>query len=261
MTTFAIFRVVALATCLVQLLLLASAQSPTSDKARTPLAVVNGQSIYDADLTAVGAQLWQLRNQEYQLKSSALESVINQKLLEAEASGKGVSADKLLEQEVDAKLGEPSDAELEAFYLGQKDRLGNRSFAELKDQLRPALKQTKIQQARQDYYKRLREKAEVSILLDAPKVEVKADPGRLRGDAKAPLTIVEFSDFQCPYCQGVQATLNSNVNGADEIRSFVNARTVTAYLPGFRPSIVNCDSCESFCLIEWPALSLKENAY
>jgi len=197
----------ALAACFLILMPLATAQSPANDKSRSPLAVVNGQSIYDADLTAVGAQLWQLRNQEYQLKSSALESVINQKLLDAEASGKGVSADKLLEQEVDAKLGEPSDAELEAFYLGQKDRLGNRSFAELKDQLRPALKQTKIQQARQDYYKRLREKAEVSILLDAPKVEVKADPGRLRGDAKAPLTIVEFSDFQCPYCQAVLPTL------------------------------------------------------
>ena len=198
---------VALAACCLPLVPLASAQSPANDKSRPPLAVVNGQSIYDADLTAAAAQLWQLRNQEYQLKSSALESVINQKLVEAEASRKGVPADKLLEQEVDAKLGDPSDAELEAFYLGQKDRLGNRTFAELKDQLRPALKQTKIQQARQDYYTRLREKAEVSILLSAPKMEVKADPGRLRGDAKAPLTIIEFSDFQCPYCKAAQPTL------------------------------------------------------
>src|SRR5207245_4369959 len=81
------------------------------------------------------------------------------------------------------------------------------AFIELKEQLRQGLKQTKVQQARQDYYKRLREKAQVSILLQAPKVEVKADRSRLRGDAKAPLTIVEFSDFHCPYCQAVQATL------------------------------------------------------
>src|SRR5258708_28566771 len=141
-------RMAALAAWLLILMPLATAQSPANDKSRSPLAVVNGQSIYDADLTAVGAQLWQLRNQEYQLKSSALESVINQKLLEAEASGKGVSADKLLEQEVDAKLGEPSDAEPEAVYLGEKDRLVNRSFAALKDQLRPSLKLITIQQAR-----------------------------------------------------------------------------------------------------------------
>jgi protein-disulfide isomerase len=196
---------VTLVTCCLPLLPLAQAQNDKSGG--TPLAVVNGQSLYDADLTAVGAQLWQLRTQEYQIKSTALENLVNQKLLEAEASKKGVPADKFLEQEVDAKLGEPTDAELEAFYLGQKDRLGNRPLAELKDQLRSSLKQGKIQQARQDYYKALREKAQVSILLQAPKVEVKADAGRLRGDAKAALTIIEFSDFQCPYCQAVQATL------------------------------------------------------
>src|SRR5205809_1100501 len=169
-------------TALVCLPILALAQSP--DKSQKPLATVNGQSIYEDDLTAVGAQLWQLRNQEYQIKSTALENVVNQKLLEAEATHKGVPADKFLEQELDAKLGELSEAEIEAFYLGQKERLGNRPLSELKDQLRQALKQSKLQQARQDYYKHLRDKAKVSILLQAPKVEVKADSGRLRGDAK-----------------------------------------------------------------------------
>src|SRR2546426_2690991 len=138
---------IALASCGLCILPRASAQG---DKPQTPLAIVNGQSIYDADLTAVGAQLWQLRTQEYQIKSTALENLVNQKLLEAEAGKKGVPADKFLEQEVDAKLGELSEAELEAFYLGQKERLGNRPLSELKDQLRVALKQSKIQQARQD---------------------------------------------------------------------------------------------------------------
>src|SRR5437879_4050903 len=126
MVTSAFSRMIVLASCGLCILPQASAQG---DKPQTPLAIVNGQSIYDADLTAVGAQLWQLRNQEYQIKSNALESVVNQKLLEAEASRKGIPGDKLLEQ-VDAKLGEPSEAELEAFYLGQKDRL-NRPFGEL----------------------------------------------------------------------------------------------------------------------------------
>src|SRR5713226_6025475 len=138
MMNSAFLRIATLAAGCLSLLFSASAQ--TADKSRPPLAVVNGQSIYDADLTAAAAQLWQLRNQEYQIKSGALENVINQKLLEAEASRKGVPADKILEQEVDAKLGELSDAELEAFYLGQKDRLGNRSFVELREQLRTALK-------------------------------------------------------------------------------------------------------------------------
>src|ERR1041385_1868511 len=58
---------------------------------------------------------------------------------------------------------------------------------------------------------------------------------------------------------GAFATINENVSGAEAVRSFVNARTVTVYLPGFKPSIVNCDSRDSFCLIDCPLLSISVN--
>src|SRR5438093_5964001 len=131
-----------LAPAFCSLALLSPAWSQTG---KTALATVDGQSIYESDLTEAAAQLWQLRNQEYQLKSAALENAVNKRLLEAEATKKGITPEKLVEQEVDAKLGEPSDPELEAFYFGQRDRFGNRPYAELKEQLRPALKQTKMQ--------------------------------------------------------------------------------------------------------------------
>ncbi len=136
---------------------------------KQPLAVVAGQPVYDDDLLPfVQAQVFQLRLQEYEVKSKALESLVNQKLLEAEAKKKG---------------------------------------NELRAQLQQLLKKAKLQQARQDYYTRLREQATVSIFLQKPKVEVTHDPARLRGDPKAAVVIVEFSDFQCPYCQSVAPTL------------------------------------------------------
>jgi len=135
-----------------------------------------------------------------------LEDLVNQKVIEAEAGRKSLPADKLLERQVDAKVGDPSEAELQAYYLGQKDRL-NRPIAGIEQQLRAAFRQSRIQQARQDYLKSLREEAGVAILLRPPKVELVADPGRLRGDPKAPVVIVEFSDYQCPFCQGAEATL------------------------------------------------------
>ena len=174
---------------------------------KQPLAVVAGQPIYDDDLLPfVQAQVFQLRVQEYEVKSKALENLVNQKLLEAEAKKKGIPTEKVLAQEVDAKVPEPTEAELQALYIVQKEQL-RRSFDEIKAQLQQLLKQAKVQQARQDYYKRLREQAGVSILLKKPKVEVAYDPARLRGDPKAPVVIVEFSDFQCPYCQAVAPTL------------------------------------------------------
>ena len=166
------------------------------------LALVEGNAITDQDLLPqIRPQLQQLRNQEYEMKSRALESLIDQKLIEAEADRRGIGVGELLRQEVDAKAAEPGEAEIEAFFLGQKDFLNNRPLAEVKDQLAQVLRQARQQQARQGLYQRLRQNAHVSILLRPPKVEVAFDPTRVRGNPDAPVTIVEFSDFQCPFCQ------------------------------------------------------------
>jgi len=181
------------------------AQSAGSAKSNPPVAIAGGEAIYENDLLpVVQAQLIKLRNQEYELKKKALDSLIEQKLLEAAARKKATTPEKLLQQEVDAKVAEPSEGELRAYYLGQKD---NRPFDEIKDQLRSGLKQARIQEARQNYLKQLRNSAEVKVLLAPPRVQVGYDRARLRGNPKAPVVIVEFADFQCPYCRRVQATL------------------------------------------------------
>ena len=171
------------------------------------MAAVAGQVIYEDELLPlIEAKMRQFRNQEYEAKSQALESLVNQKLLEAEAKNKGISQDKLLEQEVDSRIAEPTEGEIEAYYLAQRDRV-KQPLSQIKDQLRQALRQAKIQQARQDYLERLREKAEVTVFLRPPKTQVGYERARLRGRPDAPVTIVEFSDFQCPYCRRVQSTL------------------------------------------------------
>jgi protein-disulfide isomerase len=185
------------------------AQSSGPAKSTETLASVGGQPITEDDLLpSVASKLISLRNLEYQMKKQALDNLIDQKLLEAEAKRKGISADKFLEQEVDTKVAEPTDAELNAYYLAQKAEL-NRPLNEAKAQLEPSLKQAKVQQARQAFYAHLREQAKVVVLLSPPRVEVSVDPARVRGNPKAKVMIVEFSDFQCPYCGGVQATLQS----------------------------------------------------
>lgn len=188
---------------------LAGSAGAQAKQQQKPIAVVGGQPIYDDDLLPfVQAQVFQLRLQEYELKSRALENLVNQRLLEADAKQKGIPVANILEREVDAKVPEPTEAELQALYIVQKELL-KKPFDELRPQLFQLLKQAKLQQARQDYYKNLREQAGVSIFLQKPRVEVAHDPARLRGSPKAALVIVEFSDFQCPYCRAVQPTLKS----------------------------------------------------
>ena len=182
-----------------------SAQTSPAAKAKQPVATVDGQPIYDEDLaSSVEGQLQPLRTQEYEIKRKALDSLIEQKMLEAAAKKKGLTADKLLDQEVNSKIPDPSDAELEGYYVGLKV---TRPFADVKAQLRDGYKQAKIQQARQDYLKNLRAESNVVVLLSAPRVEVAYDPARLHGNPKAPVMIVEFSDYQCPYCHSVEPTV------------------------------------------------------
>ena len=186
-----------------------SPKSAPPPKSTQPLATVDGQPITEDDiLPQVQGQLRPLRDQEYQIKKKALDTVITQRIVEMEAKKKGVSADKLYEQEVDAKVAEPTDVELNAIYTMQKEQL-NRPFEEAKPLLAQTLKRAKIQQARQEYSAHLREQAKVSVLLSPPRIQVAVDPARVRGNPKAKVMIVEFSDFQCPYCGQVEGTLKS----------------------------------------------------
>lgn len=186
------------------------AQNTDSLKPKQAVATVGDQTIYDSDLaSSVEGQLQPLRSQEYDIKRKALDTLIEQKMLEAAAKKKGVTTEQLLQQEVDAKVKEPNDDEIHGYYLAQSARL-NRPFDDaLKTQLRASIRNSQIQQLRQDYMKQLRSDNKVVVLLSPPKVQVAYDPKRLRGNAKAPVMIVEFSDYQCPYCHQVEPTVKN----------------------------------------------------
>jgi len=185
------------ATCLAQ-------SANTTTKTNEPVATIDGQPIYEEDLApSIQGQLLPLRNQEYEIKKRALNNLIDEKLLQKAAKDKGLTTDKLLAQEVDAKVQQPTDAEVEAYYLAQKDRV-NRPFDEVKVQMRDSLKQAKTQEVRQDYMKRLRSETKVAVMLAPPRAQLGYDSKRLRGNPKAPVMIIEFSDYQCPYCRQVE---------------------------------------------------------
>lgn len=192
-----------------------SAQENSCSNMDEPIAVVAGQTVHKRDLpSAIQSQLRLIRNQEYTVISNALERIIEQKLLEAEAKKRLLSTGQLLDLEVDASIAEPTDAETEAFFLAQRERI-KKPFNVVKTQLRHELKQARIQQGREDYLKHLKNEANLTIFLRPPLVEVAYDNARVRGNANAPVTIIEFSDFQCPYCRRAQAILKEVLDKYD----------------------------------------------
>ncbi|HEX6804407.1 MAG TPA: thioredoxin domain-containing protein [Terriglobales bacterium] len=184
------------------------AQTADTPKPKQVVATVGDQAIYDVDLaSSAEGQLQSLHSQEYDIKRKALDSLIEQKMLDNAAKAKGITTEQLLHQEVDAKVKEPNDDTIEGFYLAQSARLNRPLDDALKTQLRQAIKQSQLSQLRQDYLKQLRSNNKVVVLLSPPRVQVAHDPKRLRGNAKAPVMIVEFSDYQCPYCHQVEPTV------------------------------------------------------
>ncbi len=71
------------------------------------------------------------------------------------------------------------------------------------------LNESELHQTRQELLARLQERGGTAILLQPGKVHVVYDPARLRGSPQAPVMIVEFSDFQCPFCRKVQSALKN----------------------------------------------------
>jgi protein-disulfide isomerase len=179
----------------------------SSDPAQVQIARINGQPLYESDLPAeVIGEIHSLRMQEYQVKYRAIRETALQRLLDAEAKRRNLSVEDLIKAEADAKVPDPTDADLKAYYDAQKDRLG-KSLEEATSVIRETLRKPKVDAARQQYFLGLLEEADVQILVDAPRVEVAGDPARRRGNPYARVQIVEFSDFQCPYCRRAQPVL------------------------------------------------------
>src|SRR5215469_5918996 len=112
------------ALCSLSIAAVASAQSLQSSKTSQPVAIVNGQAISEDDLAStVQGQLLPLRNQEYEIKRKALDGLIEQRLLENAAKSRGVTTEQLLVQDVDAKVADPTDGEIEGFYMALRERL------------------------------------------------------------------------------------------------------------------------------------------
>jgi protein-disulfide isomerase len=178
-------------------------EAPQTDQ--PVLALVDGQPITEDDLDIQG-KLVQLQQQRYEITREALEGVIALRLLEAEAGRRGVSLDALLEEEVHVKVQEPSDLEIETFYEQQKQRI-RQPLEDVRDRVAEALKAFQAAQLRDELVANLREKGSVEMRLEPPRVPIDLTNAPLRGPADAPVTIVEFSDFQCPFCKRVQPVI------------------------------------------------------
>jgi protein-disulfide isomerase len=174
------------------------------------VAQVGGASITleEVDRRAAG-KLQRLRNEEYDARRQALDELIVERLFQKEAAERGVTQDALLKAEVDAKVTPPTGEEVKAIYEQNRAAAGTRTLAELTPAIEGSLREHRLAQRAAQFRDELKAKTGVKVTLDAPRVAVTvpADAPVL-GPASAPVTIVEYLDYQCPYCHRAQGVVD-----------------------------------------------------
>jgi len=166
-------------------------------------------------------QIYDLEDKLYDLKEQAISAHIEQKLLTAEAARQKIEVQALIEKEAGGAVQEVTDQEMNDFLLSQGLSLKDSKIP--KDQVREYLKYRKVVEKREEYVEKLREKAKVKLLLPEPEsvaLAVTTEGYPSWGNPKAAVTVVEFSDFQCPVCSRSVVTIQKLKQhyGPDKIR-------------------------------------------
>jgi len=177
------------------------------------LATVNGQNITEADVNkAAAADLENLELKRMQAeatynrdKSDILERNLNQlmedKLLAAEAAKRKVTPEELLHNEVETQVTEPTQEQVKQFFDDNRSRIPPQvTFEQAEPQLREYMMGLRLQEKREEYFAKLKKDYAVRSFFEPIRFDIITAGFPARGPANAPVTIVEFSDFQCPFC-------------------------------------------------------------
>ena len=184
-----------------------SQHSPLAVSPGEQVAVIDGQPVTYGDVQKEqGGKLVQAEvkalTELYDARRSAVDEYVTKRVIDAEAKSKGETLEQWYEKDVLASVPAPSEDEQKKFYEQNKAQMGGQSYEQIKDRIASFLKQQKGREHLTKSVDELKAKHSVKITVaqpNLPRVEVAAT-GPARGPDQAPVTIVEFSDFQCPYC-------------------------------------------------------------
>jgi protein-disulfide isomerase len=194
----------------------ASAQAPAAPANPDQIvAEVAGKPITLKDVDAKweefdAAERARIIQATYQNRRNMIDVLVGDRLIADAAKAAGQSVDAYVAAESAKRMPAVTEQEIVEFYEQNKDRAQGRTLDQLRGEIKPFLELRRVRMARAKLVEDLKTKsgANVKVMLDPPRYTVPTsteDP--VRGNPAAPVTIVEFSDYQCPFCARVNPTL------------------------------------------------------
>ena len=185
----------------------------------TVLASVNGQPLrIEAINERMKAYIYKMDRQIYDAQKSALDRLINDTLIIAEAKTRNIGPEVIIRTEITDKAKPPTEAQISKFYEENKSRITG-DLASTRNVIAEYLQQQQQEKLEQGLAARLRAGAKLQILLKEPGTPVfniEVGKGYARGDINSPVKIVEFTDFQCSACGGMYPVIE------DVLKSYGN---------------------------------------
>jgi len=176
--------------------------------AEPPVATVGGQPITRAQLEAhVKPKLVEIDNQRYEALQEGLDELIADQLFAQEAKARGITPEALLQKEITEKVPPPSDADVQKVYDDNKAEIGNTPLETIKPRIVEYLLQQGAMNRRTALVTELKGKYKTTVALQPPVIDVGTGGRPERGGKNATVTIIEFSDYECPFCKRAEASV------------------------------------------------------
>jgi protein-disulfide isomerase len=168
--------------------------------------------------------LYEMRLQVYEAMKQQGEQTVNNLLLLDEARRRQIGPEEIIRTEISDKVRPPTEAEVAKFYDENKSRI-NGDLNAVRNQIATYLQERDRNRLEEELSTRLRKNATIRWLITEPQQPVQnisVDDDPAKGPANAPVTIVEFTDFQCPACASMHPVLEEVLKSyGDKVRFVV----------------------------------------